>query len=164
MSHTRRGPLHPLLRESGFKLFLLSLVTGLFTAISIALLWSGDLSPTERREFWAITLFFGAGFIFFTLPALPGLAGKFKPTIEIRDERPAAPDGGGDALSSELVFRPSGAVSFLVWLVALGFLPISLLSIPRRSCAALPGWASGFGVPARWLCRSRFCGAFISFD
>jgi hypothetical protein len=127
MSRARRGPPHPLLRESGLKLFLLSLVTGLFTATSVALLWSGDLSPAERREFWAITLFFGAGFIFFTLPALPGLVGKFKPTIEIRDERPAAPEDGGDGLSSELVFRPSGAVSFLVWLVALGFLPISLL-------------------------------------
>ncbi|HKC30842.1 MAG TPA: hypothetical protein VKB74_03870 [Burkholderiales bacterium] len=133
MSRARRGPLHPLLRESGLKLFLLSLVTGLFTAISIALLWSGDLSPAARREFWAIALFFGAGFIFFTLPALPGLAGKFKPTIEVRDERPAAQDGGGDGLSSELVLRPSGAVSFLVWLVALGFLPISLLMTENPS-------------------------------
>ena len=127
MSRARRGPRHPLLRESRLKLFLLSLVTGVFTAISVALLWRGDLSPAERREFWAIALFFGAGFIFFTLPALSGLAGKFKPTIEVRDERPAAQDGGGDGLSSELVLKPSGAASFLVWLVALGFLPISLL-------------------------------------
>jgi hypothetical protein len=127
MSRARRGPPHPLLRESGLKLLLLSLVTGVFTAISIALLWSGDLSPAERREFWAIAVFFGAGFIFFTLPALPGLASRFKPTIEIRDARPAAPEDGGDGLSSELVLRPSGAVSLLVWLVALGFLPLSLL-------------------------------------
>lgn len=125
------GPLHPLLRESGFKLFLLSLVTGLFTALSIALLWRGDLSPAEQREFWAIAVFFGACFLFFTVPTLPRVAARFRPTIEARDERPVVHHG--EDRSSELVFRPSQPLNFLVWLSAAGFVPISALMTDHPS-------------------------------